>query len=67
MHQVSHFVSLMVSCQSILTNSPFAEIPKKLFRCTPLDAKVVIYHCVDNFMLKAIDNVVSMPTCAEIL
>ena len=46
---------------------PLDEIPIQLFRCTPLGNKVVIYHRVGNFMLNLMDDVVSLPTCAEIL
>ena len=45
------------------SHSPFDEIPKQAFRCTNLGTRVVI----GNFMLKSMDNVVSLGTCAEIL
>ena len=55
--------------ENFVTSSLFDEVPKKSFHCTPLGTctKVLIYHHVGNFMLKSIDNVVSLGTCADIL
>ena len=48
-------------------HSPFDEIQKNSFRFTPLGTKVVIYHLVGNVMLKSMNSIVSLGTCAEIL
>ena len=61
------FLPFKIFDPNFIIYSPFDEILKKSFRCTPLGTKVVIYHLVGNFMLKSMDNVASLGTCAEIL